>query len=141
MQKISSGSSSSSPPLAASLDEFTQVYRTQVANPSPLGLAAFALTTFVLSTFNAGLLDVRLEKVVLPLALFYGGLSQIIAGIFEFKLLNTFAATAFVRYIQISPFPSFLVFYETSFSSSLFFSYIGHKCVCAWSVLKSKNRS
>ena len=51
-----------------------------IADPGPLGLAGFAMTTFVLSVFNAGLLPTNLEKVVLPLALFYGGLAQLLAG-------------------------------------------------------------
>ncbi|CAF1307901.1 unnamed protein product [Adineta ricciae] len=71
-----------------------------IANPAALGLAAFALTTFVLSAFNAGnyLIDIRLEPVVLPLALFYGGLAQVLAGMWEFKLNNVFGATAFTSY-------------------------------------------
>lgn len=68
------------------------------ADPGPLGLAAFALTTFVLSLFNAGLAPESLESTVLPLALFYGGLAQLIAGLFEFRKANTFGATAFVSY-------------------------------------------
>lgn len=70
-----------------------------IADPAPLGLAAFAGTTFVLSVFNAGLIkDPRLEAVVLPLALFYGGLGQLLAGMWEFKKANTFGATAFTSY-------------------------------------------
>lgn len=66
-----------------------------VADPGALGLAGFAMTTFVLSTFNAGLLNESLEQVVLPLALFYGGLAQLLAGMWEFRRANAFAATAF----------------------------------------------
>ncbi|WP_255951388.1 acetate uptake transporter [Streptomyces odontomachi] len=66
-----------------------------VADPGALGLAGFAMTTFVLSTFNAGLLSESLEQVVLPLALFYGGLAQLLAGMWEFRRGNAFAATAF----------------------------------------------
>ena len=69
-----------------------------IADPGPLGLAAFALTTFVLSLFNAGLAPEALEPTVLPLALFYGGLAQLIAGLWEFRKANTFGATAFVSY-------------------------------------------
>lgn len=71
-----------------------------VANPSALGLGGFALATFVLSIFNAGeyLINSKLEPVVLPLALFYGGLSQLLAGMWEFKANNTFGATAFTSY-------------------------------------------
>lgn len=67
-----------------------------VADPAPLGLAAFAMTTFVLSVFNANIIsDVKLEAVVLPLALFYGGLTQLLAGMWEFRNRNTFGAVAF----------------------------------------------
>lgn len=69
-----------------------------IADPGPLGLAAFALTTFVLSLFNAGLVADNLEKVVLPLALFYGGLAQMLAAMWEFRKANTFGATAFGSY-------------------------------------------
>lgn len=69
-----------------------------IADPAPLGLAAFALTTFVLSVFNAGLLPKDLEPVVLPLALFYGGLAQLLAGMWEFRKANTFGALAFTSY-------------------------------------------
>ncbi|MBV8349417.1 MAG: hypothetical protein JOZ49_18415 [Mycolicibacterium sp.] len=52
-----------------------------IADPGPLGLAGFAMTTFVLSIFNAGLVTTSgLVAVVLPLALFYGGLAQFVAG-------------------------------------------------------------
>ncbi|MEJ2866070.1 acetate uptake transporter [Actinomycetospora flava] len=71
---------------------------TSIADPGPLGLAAFALTTFVLSLFNAGLAPEALEPVVLPLALFYGGLAQLLAGMWEFRKANTFGATAFGSY-------------------------------------------
>jgi succinate-acetate transporter protein len=69
-----------------------------IANPAPLGLAAFALTTFVLSMFNAGLLSAGGEPVVLGLALAYGGLAQLLAGMWEFRTGNTFGATAFTSY-------------------------------------------
>jgi succinate-acetate transporter protein len=69
-----------------------------IADPGPLGLGAFALTTFVLSVFNAGLLPKSLEAVVLPLALFYGGLAQLLAGQWEFRKANTFGAVAFTSY-------------------------------------------
>jgi hypothetical protein len=69
-----------------------------IANPGPLGLAAFALTTFVLSMFNAGLVGSGGEPVVFGLALAYGGLAQILAGMWEFRTGNTFGATAFTSY-------------------------------------------
>src|SRR4051794_19573634 len=69
-----------------------------IANPGPLGLAAFALTTFVLSMFNAGLVSSAGEPVVFGLALAYGGLAQLLAGMWEFRTGNTFGATAFTSY-------------------------------------------
>jgi hypothetical protein len=69
-----------------------------IADPGALGLAGFAATTMVLSCFNAGLLPSAGEKVVLPLALFYGGLVQVLAGMWEFRKGNTFGATAFSSY-------------------------------------------
>jgi uncharacterized protein len=66
-----------------------------VANPGPLGLAAFALTTFVLSMFNANLVSERGLPIVFGLTLAYGGLAQLLAGMWEFKTGNTFGATAF----------------------------------------------
>jgi succinate-acetate transporter protein len=70
----------------------------KVADPGPLGLAAFALTTFVLSMFNSGILDARGEPVVLGLALAYGGFAQLLAGMWEFRTGNTFGAVAFTSY-------------------------------------------
>jgi succinate-acetate transporter protein len=70
----------------------------QIADPGPLGLAGFAMTTFVLSCVNAGLVDKAIEPVVLPLALFYGGLAQLLAGMWEFRKANTFGALAFSSY-------------------------------------------
>jgi succinate-acetate transporter protein len=70
-----------------------------IADPGPLGLAGFAMTTFVLSVFNANIItDAKLEAVVLPLALFYGGIAQLLAGMWEFKKANTFGALAFTSY-------------------------------------------
>lgn|SRR5690242_3239891 len=69
-----------------------------VANPGPVGLAGFAMTTFVLSCFNASFINHSVEGVVLPLALFYGGLVQLLAGMWEFRRNNTFAATAFASF-------------------------------------------
>jgi succinate-acetate transporter protein len=69
-----------------------------IADPAPLGLAAFALTTFVLSMFNSGLVSEKGEPVVLGLALAYGGLAQLLAGMWEFKNNNTFGATAFTSF-------------------------------------------
>ena len=68
------------------------------ADPGPLGLGAFALTTFVLSMFNAGLVGKGGEPVVLGLALAYGGLAQLLAGMWEFRTGNTFGAVAFTSF-------------------------------------------
>src|SRR4051794_25028112 len=71
---------------------------TPLADPGPLGLAAFALTTFVLSMFNADLVGKGGEPVVLGLAVAYGGLAQLLAGMWEFRTGNTFGAVAFTSY-------------------------------------------
>jgi succinate-acetate transporter protein len=68
------------------------------ANPAALGLVAFGLTTVLLSLINAGLLPAGGEAVVVPLALAFGGLMQIFAGAFEFRMGNTFGMTAFLSY-------------------------------------------
>lgn len=69
-----------------------------IADPGPLGLSAFAVTTFVLSAINAGLVPLGIKTIVLSLALFYGGSVQVVAGIWEFRKNNTFGATAFCSY-------------------------------------------
>jgi succinate-acetate transporter protein len=69
-----------------------------IADPAPLGLAAFALSTFVLSIFNAELAPAAAEGVVLGLALFYGGLVQVAAGLWELAKGNAFGGTAFCSY-------------------------------------------
>jgi succinate-acetate transporter protein len=69
-----------------------------LADPAPLGLGAFALTTFVLSLVNARIVPTAVEPVVFGLALAYGGLAQLAAGLWEFAKGNTFGATAFCSY-------------------------------------------
>lgn len=71
-----------------------------IANPGPLGLSAFALTTLALSASNAGFILPQGGSltIVVGLALFYGGIVQLVAGIMEFRRNNTFAATAFCSY-------------------------------------------
>jgi uncharacterized protein len=71
---------------------------TRFANPAPLGLAGFGMTTVLLSLINAGVLPHSGDNVVIPLALAYGGAVQIMAGLLEFRLGNTFAMTAFLSY-------------------------------------------
>ncbi|HVA95573.1 MAG TPA: acetate uptake transporter [Candidatus Dormibacteraeota bacterium] len=70
----------------------------KVANPGPLGLAAFGVTTVVLSCINAGLLPGEALSAVVPLAFSFGGFAQIIAGIMEFRNGNTFGTIAFTSY-------------------------------------------
>lgn len=68
------------------------------ANPSPLGLSAFALTTFVLSIINFNGRGLHSAGVVVPIAYFYGGFVQFCAGMWEMAIGNTFAATALSSY-------------------------------------------
>jgi succinate-acetate transporter protein len=70
----------------------------KIANPGPLGLLGFGLTTVVLSAINAGLIAPEAGAVVVPLAFAYGGIAQIIAGLLEFKVGNTFGMVAFTSY-------------------------------------------
>jgi uncharacterized protein len=71
------------------------LYATAVADPAPLGLAAFALTTFLLSGHNATFIP---DIIWIGPALFYGGLAQLLAGMWEFRNRNVFGATAFSTY-------------------------------------------
>jgi uncharacterized protein len=88
---------SARPPVGEEPAESSRVGWTP-ADPGPLGLAGFALTTFVLSMFNAGLVSKAGEPVVLGVALAYGGLAQFAAGMWEFRTGNTFGAVAFTSY-------------------------------------------
>jgi len=80
----------------------TQPIRTLVnvkdttANPAPLGLLAFGMTTVLLNLHNAGFF--AMGTMILAMGIFYGGLAQIIAGIMEWKKNNTFGTTAFISY-------------------------------------------
>lgn len=67
-----------------------------LANPAPLGLMGFGMTTVLLNIHNAGLYP--LGPMILSMGIFYGGLAQIIAGIMEYKKGNTFGTTAFTSY-------------------------------------------
>lgn len=67
-----------------------------LANPAPLGLMGFGMTTVLLNIHNAGFYE--LGAGILAMGIFYGGLAQIIAGIMEFKKANTFGTTAFTSY-------------------------------------------
>lgn len=67
-----------------------------VANPAPLGLAGFAMTTILLNIHNAGFYE--LSVMIMGMGVFYGGIAQLIAGIMEWKQGNTFGTVAFVSY-------------------------------------------
>lgn len=82
--------------MSTPIPESRPVPGAHLADPAPLGLAGFALTTFVLSFVNTGLFKV--EPVVFGLALAYGGIGQFAAGMWEFAKGNTFGATAFSSY-------------------------------------------
>ena len=73
----------------------TFVETAKPADPAPLGLAAFALTTFILSGHNATFIP---DLIWVGLAVFYGGLTQLLAGMWEFRNQNVFGATAFSTY-------------------------------------------
>ena len=83
------------------MDEQRPLAQPPAADPAPLGLSAFALTTFVFSLVNAGIIQQgedpsqQIVNLFLPLALIYGGLAQLIAGILEFRTGNTFAVVGF----------------------------------------------
>jgi succinate-acetate transporter protein len=85
-------------PAGPAVVEAVRFVPSPLADPGPLGLAAFALTTFVLSMFNSGLVGSGGEPIVFGLALAYGGLAQLLAGMWEFRTGNTFAAVAFTSY-------------------------------------------
>jgi len=76
-------------------DSVTQIKDT-TANPAPLGLLGFGMTTVVLNFHNAGFYE--LNSMVLAMGICYGGAAQIIAGMMEWKKGNSFAATAFISY-------------------------------------------
>lgn len=71
---------------------------TKLANPAALGLVGFGMTTVLLSLVNADVLPSAGDNVVIPLAIAYGGTIQVIAGLLEFRVGNTFGMTAFLSY-------------------------------------------
>ncbi len=79
---------------AATLAE--TVIKDTTANPAPLGLMGFGLTTVLLNLHNAGLIGIG--SMILAMGMFYGGLAQIIAGAMEWKKKNTFGTVAFTSY-------------------------------------------
>jgi len=104
------------------------------ANPAPLGLAGFAMTTFVLSMFNAGFVSTNGEPVVFGLALAYGGLAQLLAGMWEFRTGNTFGAVAFTSF---GAFWLSLFVFEAFFAGSIPAADAGHAAglyLWAWAI-------
>ncbi|WP_435955318.1 acetate uptake transporter [Dryocola sp. BD626] len=69
---------------------------TKLANPAPLGLMGFGMTTILLNLTNSGLFG--FDITILSMGIFYGGLAQIFAGLMEYKKGNTFGVTAFTSY-------------------------------------------
>jgi len=78
------------------MEQSTVIIKDNSANPGPLGLLAFGLTTVLLNLHNAGFF--AMNSMILAMGLFYGGIAQIVAGILESKKGNTFGLTAFVSY-------------------------------------------
>ncbi len=74
----------------------TATLRDATANPGPLGLMAFGMTTILLNVHNAGIIP--LSGIILAMGVFYGGIAQVIAGIMEWKKNSTFGMTAFLSY-------------------------------------------
>jgi hypothetical protein len=67
-----------------------------IANPAPLGLCAFGITTVLLNLHNSGIFE--MSSMILAMGIFYGGIAQVIAGVIEAKKNNTFGLTAFTSY-------------------------------------------
>jgi hypothetical protein len=80
------------------LEKSHKVRPSNVANPSPLGLFSFASTTFILSLYNLQTRSITHPNVVVGMAIFCGGLAQLLAGMWEFPRGNVFGGTAFTSY-------------------------------------------
>ncbi|MEO6134973.1 MAG: acetate uptake transporter [Ginsengibacter sp.] len=78
------------------MEQTTITIKDSTANPAPLGLLAFGLTTVLLNLHNAGFFE--MNSMILAMGIFYGGIAQIIAGIMEAKKNNTFGLVAFTSY-------------------------------------------
>jgi succinate-acetate transporter protein len=78
------------------MEPSTIVIKDTNANPAPLGLLAFGMTTVLLNLHNAGMYE--MNSMILAMGIFYGGIAQVIAGIMEGKKNNTFGLTAFISY-------------------------------------------
>ena len=90
-----------------------QINKSFLADPAPLGLAAFGFTTVLLSFVNAGILSAASVSVVMPLAFTYGGFAQLLTGAFEMRRGNTFGFTAFTSYGSFWFFYGFLVLFSS----------------------------
>jgi uncharacterized protein len=77
-------------------NELVNTIKDTTANPAPLGLLGFGMTTVLLNLKNAGILE--MSTMILAMGVFYGGIGQVIAGIMEWKKANTFGLTAFTSY-------------------------------------------
>jgi len=78
--------------------EMASAQTSMIADPAGLGLAAFALTTFLLSLVNAGIMPKAASPIVLAVALTFGGIAQLLAGMWEYRKGNVFGATVFSAY-------------------------------------------
>ena len=78
------------------MEQSTITIKDATANPAPLGLLAFGMTTVLLNLHNAGFYE--MNSMILAMGIFYGGIAQVIAGIMEAKKNNTFGFTAFTSY-------------------------------------------
>jgi succinate-acetate transporter protein len=121
-QPTAAGPGGPSDPTAgrtANAAEWASESARSIADPAPLGLAAFALTTFLLSLVNAKLIPAAAEPVVLGPALAYGGIAQFAAGMWEFRKGNTFGATGFASYGAFwLSYWALVTFYATSLGRS-----------------------
>jgi succinate-acetate transporter protein len=112
------------------------------ANPAPLGLMGFGMTTILLNIHNMGFAPVN--SAIIAMGIFYGGLAQVVAGIMEFRKGNSFGATAFTSYgffwmslcaiwmlpemgftKAIAPDPSFFAWYLFLWGTFTFFMWLG----------------
>src|SRR5919112_6733934 len=83
-------------PLTNDVLEQNLFIKDNTANPAPLGLLGFGMTTVLLNLHNAGLFE--LDSMIMGMGIFVGGIAQVIAGVQEWKKNNTFGATAFTAY-------------------------------------------
>src|SRR5436190_10387458 len=104
------------------------------ADPGPLGLAGFAMTTFVLSMFNSNIVSSGGEPVVFGLAFAYGGIAQLLAGMWEFRTGNTFGALAFSSFGAFwLSFFAYVEFFEKAVADSAAAQAVGVYLV-AWAI-------